>query len=57
MRDGALAPAEPIAARWNAYGVHGKERTTLRQVLTHRAGRSQFPAEDAGLETGSWGPP
>jgi hypothetical protein len=30
---------EPIATRWKAYRVHGKERTTLRQVLTRRAGR------------------
>jgi len=30
---------EPIATRLKAYRVHGKERTTLRQMLTRRAGR------------------
>ncbi|MCG5219356.1 serine hydrolase domain-containing protein [Streptosporangium sp. KLBMP 9127] len=50
VRDGALALDEPIAGHWPAYGVRGKERTTLRQVLTHRAGQPRFPAEAAGLD-------
>ncbi|MFG2730201.1 serine hydrolase domain-containing protein [Streptomyces canus] len=50
VRDGAVALDEPIAAHWKAYGVHGKERTTLRQVLTHRAGQPRFPAEAAALD-------
>ncbi|WP_328785112.1 beta-lactamase family protein [Streptomyces canus] len=50
VRDGALALDEPIAAYWKAYGVPGKERTTLRQVLTHRAGQPRFPAEAAALD-------
>lgn len=43
VRDGALALDEPIARHWRAYGVQGKERTTLRQVLTHQAGQPRFP--------------
>ncbi|TDD25340.1 serine hydrolase domain-containing protein [Nonomuraea diastatica] len=50
VRDGALALDEPIAKRWPAYGVRGKERTTLRQVLTHRSGQPRFPSEAAGLD-------
>ncbi|KUN60846.1 hypothetical protein AQJ46_37220 [Streptomyces canus] len=50
VRDGALTLDEPIAAHWKAYGVHGKERTTLRQVLTHRSGRPRFTAEAAGRD-------
>ncbi|MEU5031066.1 serine hydrolase domain-containing protein [Streptomyces milbemycinicus] len=50
VRDGALALDEPIAGYWGEYGVRGKERTTLRQVLTHQAGQPRFPAEAAGLD-------
>ncbi|GLW12993.1 EstA family serine hydrolase [Microtetraspora sp. NBRC 13810] len=50
VRDGALALDEPVGAYWAGYGVHGKERTTLRQVLTHQAGQPRFPAEAAGLD-------
>jgi CubicO group peptidase (beta-lactamase class C family) len=50
VRDGALALDEPIARHWPAYWIKGKERTTLRQVLTHQAGQPRFPAEAAGLD-------
>ncbi|MGA4837944.1 serine hydrolase domain-containing protein [Streptomyces sp. G45] len=50
VRAGALALDEPIARHWRAYGARGKERTTLRHVLTHRAGQPRFPAEAAGLD-------
>ncbi|MGP3964010.1 serine hydrolase domain-containing protein [Nonomuraea sp. 3N208] len=50
VRDGALDLDEPIARHWPAYGVRGKEQTTLRQVLTHRAGQPRFPAEAADLD-------
>jgi CubicO group peptidase (beta-lactamase class C family) len=50
VRDGALTLDEPIAGHWKEYGVRGKEHTTLRQVLTHRAGQPRFPAEAAGLD-------
>ncbi|MEO3809196.1 serine hydrolase domain-containing protein [Sphaerisporangium sp. B11E5] len=50
VRDGALTLDEPVARYWPAYGVQGKERTTLRQVLTHRAGQPRFPAEAARLD-------
>jgi CubicO group peptidase (beta-lactamase class C family) len=47
--EGALTLDEPIAKHWREYGVRGKERTTLRQVLTHQAGQPRCPAEDHGL--------
>jgi CubicO group peptidase (beta-lactamase class C family) len=33
----------PIARYWPEYGVNGKEKTTARDVLTHRAGVPQMP--------------
>ncbi|MEW2400441.1 serine hydrolase domain-containing protein [Streptomyces sp. NPDC046862] len=50
VRDGALALDEPIAKYWTEYGARGKEATTLRQVLTHRAGQPRFPAGAASLD-------
>ncbi|MEV4174279.1 serine hydrolase domain-containing protein [Nonomuraea sp. NPDC049709] len=50
VRDGALALDEPVATYWPAYGANGKETTTLRHVLTHRAGQPRFPATAAGLD-------
>ncbi|MFI7131036.1 serine hydrolase domain-containing protein [Nonomuraea sp. NPDC050153] len=50
VREGALALDEPVAAYWPEYGARGKERTTLRQVLTHQAGQPRFPAEAAALD-------
>ncbi len=35
---GVLALDEPLAAWWPAFGAEGKERVTLRQVLSHTAG-------------------
>ncbi|MFE7133868.1 serine hydrolase domain-containing protein [Streptomyces sp. NPDC057638] len=49
VRDGALELDEPIARHWEAYGSHGKDGTTLRQVLTHRAGQPRFPEAAARL--------
>lgn len=50
VRDGALTLDEPIAGYWPAYGGRGKERTTLRHVLTHRAGQPRFGPEAAHLD-------
>lgn len=50
VRAGALTLDEPIAGYWNAYGARGKERTTLRHVLTHRAGQPRFAPEAAGFD-------
>ncbi|MFE0172957.1 serine hydrolase domain-containing protein [Streptomyces sp. NPDC059002] len=50
VRDGALELDAPIARHWTAYGSHGKDRVTLRHVLTHQAGQPRFPAAAAGLD-------
>lgn len=50
VRDGALTLDQPIAAHWKEYGVRGKERTTLRHILTHRAGQPRFPATAGDLD-------
>ena len=34
----------PVARYWPEYGAHGKEKTTVRDVLTHRACVPQMPA-------------
>ncbi|MFZ5671468.1 MAG: serine hydrolase domain-containing protein [Pseudomonadota bacterium] len=57
VAQGALTLDEPIALYWKDYGIRGKESTTLRHILTHRAGLPAFPAvagkldllDDAGL--------
>jgi CubicO group peptidase (beta-lactamase class C family) len=35
----------PVATYWPEYGTKGKDAITVRQVLTHRAGVPQIPAE------------
>lgn len=36
--DGAIAPETRIATLWPAFAAHGKDRLTLLDILTHRAG-------------------
>jgi CubicO group peptidase (beta-lactamase class C family) len=40
---GRLAYDAPVAQYWPEYAAHGKGRTTVRDVLTHRAGIPQMP--------------
>jgi len=35
---GELALDDPVAAHWPAFGQHGKQAITIRQVLQHRSG-------------------
>src|SRR6476469_1823156 len=37
VKDGAMELDEPVAKYWQSYGRHGKDRTTLRQLLSHQA--------------------
>ncbi|MFW5418187.1 beta-lactamase family protein [Nocardiopsis sp. CNT-189] len=50
VADGALGLDDPIAGHWREYGVRGKDRTTLRHLLTHRAGQPRFPESAAALD-------
>ncbi|WP_053718289.1 serine hydrolase domain-containing protein [Saccharothrix sp. NRRL B-16348] len=43
VANGALSLDEPVATYWTEYATGGKEGTTLRQILTHRAGLPAFP--------------
>ena len=40
---GLIGYETPLVEHWPAYGAHGKEKTTVRDVLTHRAGVPQMP--------------
>lgn len=40
---GALDYDAPVATYWPEFGAHGKERITLRHVLSHTAGVPQMP--------------
>lgn len=44
----------PIVCWWPEYGAHGKEKTTLRHVLTHRAGVPQMPADTTPEKMCDW---
>jgi CubicO group peptidase (beta-lactamase class C family) len=41
---GLIEYEAPVVRYWPEYGQHGKDRTTVRDVLTHRAGVPQMPA-------------
>jgi CubicO group peptidase (beta-lactamase class C family) len=45
---------EAVAACWPEFGANGKEKVTVRDVLTHRAGIPQDPAGFALEEAGDW---
>lgn len=47
---GALGLDEPVAKYWHEYGRAGKEDSTLRQILTHRAGQPVFPPAAAAVD-------
>ncbi len=47
---GLLDYDAPVAAYWPEFAAGGKERITVRQVLTHRAGLSGLPSIARGLD-------
>lgn len=50
VAEGELALDEPVANYWKDYAAKGKADTTLRHILTHRAGLPAFPAAAAALD-------
>jgi CubicO group peptidase (beta-lactamase class C family) len=44
----------PLATYWPEYGNRGKERITVRHVLTHRAGVPQMPDDVTPERLGDW---
>ena len=53
VAQGKLALDEPVARVWPEYAVHGKQDTTLRHILTHRAGLPAFPPSTATQRVGA----
>jgi len=48
--EGKLDLDDPVVKHLPAYGMNGKHRTTLRDLLTHRAGIRTLPIENATPE-------
>lgn len=44
VAEGKIGLDEPVSAYWTEYGAADKQQTTLRHILTHRAGLPAFPA-------------
>jgi CubicO group peptidase (beta-lactamase class C family) len=44
----------PVAELWPEFGAHGKERATVRHVLTHSAGVPGIPAETTREDLCDW---
>ncbi|ASO20931.1 CubicO group peptidase (beta-lactamase class C family) [Actinoalloteichus hoggarensis] len=51
---GVLDYDEPIARLWPEFAAHGKERTTLRHVLTHSAGVPGLPQATTPEDLCDW---
>jgi CubicO group peptidase (beta-lactamase class C family) len=47
---GLLDYDAPVAEYWPEFGVAGKERITVRRLLTHRAGLAALPTIAAGVD-------
>ncbi|MBF6239597.1 beta-lactamase family protein [Nocardia otitidiscaviarum] len=47
---GLIDYAAPVAEYWPEFGANGKDRITVRQLLSHRAGLSGLPAIARGLD-------
>lgn len=51
---GALDYDTPVAAYWPEFGTHGKERITVRHILSHTAGVPQMPAGGTQTDMADW---
>ncbi|WP_433014791.1 serine hydrolase domain-containing protein [Kribbella sp. CA-294648] len=51
---GQLEYDAPIAALWPEFGAHGKEKATLRHVLTHSVGLPAIPAWTTVEDLTNW---
>ncbi|MFI6289098.1 serine hydrolase domain-containing protein [Streptomyces sp. NPDC051018] len=50
VAEGGLSLDEPVGGYWKEYARLGKEPTTLRHILTHRAGLPAFPPSAASYD-------
>ncbi|MGN7860846.1 serine hydrolase domain-containing protein [Microbacterium sp. 22303] len=53
---GLLDLDQPVAAYWPEFGVHGKDRITVRHALAHRAGVPAFTQPWDATALGEWFP-
>ena len=51
---GVISYDDPVARHWPEYGVHGKDRTTVRDILTHRSGVPQMPEGISPQDLEDW---
>jgi CubicO group peptidase (beta-lactamase class C family) len=51
---GALSYDMRVAEVWPEFGAHGKDRTTLRHVLTHTAGVPGLPTGTSAVDLCDW---
>ena len=51
---GAFRYDQPVVELWPHVGGHGKERVTVRHVLTHTAGLPGIPLNYAGCDVHTW---
>lgn len=51
---GRAALDDPVAAHWPTFGCRGKERVTLRHILSHRGGFPTTPSELTPERWGEW---
>ena len=51
---GLVDYAAPVVEYWPEYGQNGKDRTTVRDVLSHRSGAPQMPADVTTERMADW---
>jgi CubicO group peptidase (beta-lactamase class C family) len=51
---GLIGLDDPVVRAWPEYGTHGKDATTVRQVLSHAAGQPDFPVQRSVDVVGDW---
>jgi CubicO group peptidase (beta-lactamase class C family) len=51
---GLLDPAAKVASYWPAFAASGKERTTLAEAMSHRAGVPQMPDGVGAEDSADW---
>ncbi|WP_433364437.1 serine hydrolase domain-containing protein [Actinoplanes sp. CA-142083] len=54
VADGLLGYDTPVVELWPEYGVNGKDRTTVRDVLTHSAGVPAVPVGTTADDLCDW---
>ena len=56
IEEGRLDPDALVAAYWPEFAAHGKDRITVRQALSHRAGLAALDADLTMDDLAAWDP-